>query len=183
MVHFTGKTGAGGFRAIKTDKGGWRYGFVALLKDGTRKYSEMGTANVENGGNPDQSLSFGCPGDCSKLWLVVSGAPQEHWRHPWDDNDANDEQWPYQVQFKNTNLRGKITAAATPLAKNASTQTHPAVSKRTIRLPETADWTITDFAGRRITSGYGESIDLAAFPNGGYILHYFGKRLRLMNFP
>jgi hypothetical protein len=37
---------------------------------------------------------------------VVSGAPTVHWRHAWDDNDANDEQWPYQVKFNNTNVYG-----------------------------------------------------------------------------
>lgn len=39
-------------------------------------------------------------------WLVISGAPTEHWRHAWDDNDANDEQWPYQVKFSGTNRLG-----------------------------------------------------------------------------
>ena len=83
---------------------------MALLKDGTRVYSDMGKAKVTNGVNPaEQSLSFTCPANCSRLWLVVSGAPQEHWRHAWDDNYDNDESWPYQVQFANTNLLGKAT--------------------------------------------------------------------------
>ena len=77
-----------------------------------RKYSDMGTANVVNINNPDTSLTFNCPVNCLKTsWLVVSGAPQEHWRHPWDDNNTNDEHWPYQVQFKNTNLLGKTTGS------------------------------------------------------------------------
>ena len=70
-VLFRGKAGASGFRALKTDKGGWRFGFVALLKDGTRKYSEMGSANVVNRECPDQSLSFDCPANCSRLCLLV----------------------------------------------------------------------------------------------------------------
>ncbi len=182
-VHFTGKTGAGGFRAVKTDKGGWRYGFVALLKDDTRKYSAMGTANVENGKNPDQSLTFSCPGNCSKLWLVVSGSPQEHWRHAWDDNNANDEQWPYQVQFKNTNLLGKITEMGAPLLKEGSVRIHPVISTRHIHLPGNTNWRITDLAGKRIKSGYGNSIDITAFPNGGYILYYSGTCFKIMKCP
>jgi len=105
-VTFKGMTGASGFRNINTSSGGWRFGFVALLEDGTRVYSNMGQANVSNGTNPEQTLSFSCPDKCIKLWLVVSGAPQTHTRHPWDDDASNDEQWPYQVKFQNTNLLG-----------------------------------------------------------------------------
>lgn len=105
-VTFEGMAGADGYRSLNTAFGGWRYGFVALLSDGTRLYSQAASANVEGGKNPVGSLSFDCPANCSKLWLVVSGAPQQHWRHAWDDNDTNDEQWPYKVQFQNTNLFG-----------------------------------------------------------------------------
>lgn len=38
----------------------------------------------------------------------MSGAPTQHWRHAWDDNDMNDEQWPYKVRFSGTNLYGQI---------------------------------------------------------------------------
>ncbi len=108
-VRFRGKAGQSGFRALNTTKGGWRYGFVALLNDGSRVYSSMGTANVVNGITAEQTLSFTCPANCVKLWLVVSGSPQEHWKHAWDDKDDNDEQWPYQVQFDKTNLLGKFS--------------------------------------------------------------------------
>ena len=103
-VIFQGKAGTSGFRSLNIAEGGWRYGFVALLKDGTRVYSSMETLNYFNGANPEGSLSFTVPANCSKLWLVVSGAPQEHWHHAWDDDNTNDEQWPYQVKFANTNL-------------------------------------------------------------------------------
>lgn len=105
-VRFRGKAGETGYRALNVAKGGWRYGFVALLQNGTRVYSSVGTAKVTNSVNPEQSLSFTCPANCTKLWLVVSGSPQEHWKHAWDDDNTNDEQWPYQVQFDNTNLLG-----------------------------------------------------------------------------
>jgi len=105
-VKFQGKAGATNFRNINVDKAGWRFGFVALLENGTRVYSSVGTAKYTNATNPDVSLTFTCPANCAKLWLVVSGSPPQHWRHPWDDNVTNDEQWPYQVQFTNTNLLG-----------------------------------------------------------------------------
>jgi len=111
-VTFQGKAGASGFRSLNSDKAGWRYGFVALLKDGTRVYSEMAAAKYANGANPSGSLNFTVPANCDKLWLIVTGAPQTYWAHVWDDNDANDEQWPYQVQLANTNLLGETNPPA-----------------------------------------------------------------------
>lgn len=108
-VNFKGLAGQAGYTAINTNLGGWRYGFVALLNDGTRVYGSTNTANYSNGTNPNQQVSFTCPANCKNLWLVVSGAPQTHWRHPWDDNNATDEEWPYEVQFTNTNLLGYFT--------------------------------------------------------------------------
>jgi len=112
-VNFKGMAGASGFRSLNIAKGGWRYGFVALLKDGTRVYSAMATAKYAAGANPVGTLGFAVPANCDKLWLVVSGAPQEHWHHAWDDDDSNDESWPYQVQFANTNLLGEKNPTTT----------------------------------------------------------------------
>lgn len=178
-VLFKGKAGANGFRALKTDKGGWRFGFVALLLDGTRKYSDMGVANVMSGQCPDQSLSFDCPSDCSRLWLVVSGAPQEHWKHAWDDDNSNDEQWPYQVRFNNTNLLGEETSV--PLARAVSTPALQVVmSSKTVYFQQRTNWQISDLSGRQIRSGYGNMIDINAFLCGGYILHCSGKSYKII---
>ena len=101
---FQGIAGAAGYRAVKTDKAGWRYGFVALQEDGTRVYGDMFT-------EPTGKASFTVPEQTTKLWFVVLGAPTEHWHHPWDmGNDdvftaanlADDEQWPYRVRFIGT---------------------------------------------------------------------------------
>jgi hypothetical protein len=181
FVQFKGNAGASGFRALKTDKGGWRYGFVALLKDGTRTYSDMGTANYESGKNPDKSLVFSCPDNCSKLWFVVSGAPQEHWRHAWDDNNTNDEHWPYLIQFKNTNLLGQInTGTRTSLLKEVSSNINPHVTAEIIYLSQNSNWQITNLAGKRLISGYGNSIDIHNVSTGGYILNYAGKHFRII---
>ncbi|MDP4276903.1 MAG: T9SS type A sorting domain-containing protein, partial [Bacteroidota bacterium] len=104
-VNFEGEAGMAGFRKNYVSYAGWRYGFVALLKNGTRVYGDIKSASMSDNDGKG-SLSFDCPATCDKLWLVVSGAPSVHWRHAWDDNDANDEQWPYQVSFNNTNLYG-----------------------------------------------------------------------------
>ncbi|MBQ8463861.1 MAG: hypothetical protein IJ544_07090 [Prevotella sp.] len=112
-AEFKGIAGAKGFRAYQVDKAGWRYGFVALLSDNSRVYGEM-HAETES------AVTFTVPDNAIRLWFVVSGAPKEHWRHPWDmttdaaGNDANtpqslanDEQWPYQVRFTGTSWVGR----------------------------------------------------------------------------
>lgn len=106
-AYFQGLAGTSGFRKNYVDNAGWRYGFVALLKDGSRVYgSPQATTMKDNAGK--SSVSFDCPANCDKLWLVVSGAPTSHWRHAWDDNYTADEQWPYQVSFHNTNIYGYV---------------------------------------------------------------------------
>lgn len=107
-VLFEGKAGAAGFRSYNQNYAGWRYGLVGLKDDGTREYSSMRSPTYDgaSASSPIDTLTFLCTEKYSRLWLVVTGAPRGHWRHAWDDDDSNDEQWPYQVKFKNTNLYG-----------------------------------------------------------------------------
>ena len=98
---FAGLAGESGYRAINVQYAGWRYGFVALLTDGTRVYSDMFSAS-------SGTAEFTSPAGCSDLWFVVSGAPTSYWVHPWDESADNDEQWPYKVRFDGTNLYGVI---------------------------------------------------------------------------
>ncbi len=98
---FEGIAGASGYNAINVLSAGWRYGYVALLNDGSRVYSDMYSAN-------SGTASFTCPGNCSNIWFVVSSAPTSYWMHPWDEDATNDEQWPYKVRFEGTNIYGVI---------------------------------------------------------------------------
>ena len=98
---FVGMAGADGYRKKNVDKAGWRYGFVAYLENGSCVYSDIFSEK-------EGEAIFECPNFCRKLYFVVSGAPTQHWRHAWDDNDMNDEQWPYKVRFSGTNLYGQI---------------------------------------------------------------------------
>ncbi|HNY32553.1 MAG TPA: DUF6055 domain-containing protein [Fibrobacteria bacterium] len=170
-VKFKGKAGAGGYRSLNVAKGGWRYGFVALMKDGTRVYSEMATARYADGANPEGSLAFAVPANCSKLWLVVSGAPQEHWHHAWDDNDDNDEQWPYAVQLGNTNLLGQPNPPVSSVAEASGPSRAFEVRGELLRLaPDVEELQIRSMDGHQVrafgSTAVDRSIPLVALPRG-----------------
>ena len=101
-AQFRGEAGKAGFRSLNAELAGWRYGFVALTKNKKRVYSEIGR-------DSEGSLEFQVPADATNLWFVTLGAPTKHFHHAWDDNDANDEQWPYAVRFEGTDMQGHIT--------------------------------------------------------------------------
>ena len=89
---FKGLSKVSGYRSIHPERAGWRYGFVTYAADGTRTYSPIGR-------DADGEVSFTIPEGCTHLWFVVMGAPTKWWTHSWNDNDADDEQWPYAVRF------------------------------------------------------------------------------------
>ena len=81
---------------------GWRYGFVALKKDGTRVYGDMFSAK-------EGVASFTVPTDAELLYFVVLGAPTEYRQNEWDDDMKDDDQWPYMVKFSETDLLGNFS--------------------------------------------------------------------------
>lgn len=89
------------YNAGSPGSGGWRYGFVALKKDGTRVYGDMNR-------NEKETIGFTVPANTEKLFFVVLGAPKQYKPHPWDENELNDEQWPYKVRFEGTDLLGSF---------------------------------------------------------------------------
>jgi hypothetical protein len=99
VLDFKGIAGAKGYSDVKTDKAGWRYGFVASLKDGKRVYGSLC-------GDSEGTASFTVPTDTEYLWLVVMGAPTEHWPvvMQWGDKKDKkpDEQWPYEIKLTGT---------------------------------------------------------------------------------
>ena len=95
-VDFCGEAGKEGYTAIHTDKAGWRYGFVAVTAEGKSIYGEMGD-------NSGKSIIFTAPTDqtLTYLWLVVMGAPTEHWMNPTPGE--KDAQWPYHIRVTGSN--------------------------------------------------------------------------------
>ena len=111
-AEFVGEAGKEGYTSYNVDKAGWKYGFVALLNDGTRIYTPINTATYDN---PEGVASFQCPGNVKNLWFVVSGAPTSYWTRDlinWGESTA--EQWPYRVKFYQTNVLGKTNNTGVP---------------------------------------------------------------------
>ncbi|MFC1601399.1 DUF6055 domain-containing protein [Candidatus Sumerlaeota bacterium] len=115
QLQFKGLAGAEGYSAVKTDKAGWRYGFLAHLKNNKRVYGEMCK-------DADGTITFKVPRRTEYLWLVVSGAPTEHWpvarrRRRRQSADATpaappaEEQWPYQIKLTGTKIDDSFTTS------------------------------------------------------------------------
>jgi hypothetical protein len=105
-LSFKGIAGSEGFNKVKTDKAGWRYGFVAYKKDGSRTYSDV--YKEANG-----SVKFKVPKNTEYLWLVVMGAPNEHWpvsvgRSTTETANNLEEEWPYEIKLSGTGLDNSV---------------------------------------------------------------------------
>jgi hypothetical protein len=96
-LEFEGLAGAEGFEGAQPEKAGWRYGFVASLDDGSRAYSETFA-------DAPGTAEFTVPANARFLWLVVMGAPTEHWvregrRRRESNDESNEEQWHYRFRI------------------------------------------------------------------------------------
>jgi hypothetical protein len=117
-ARFKGVAGSAGYNKTDYVNSGWKFGFVALLKDGQRVYSTVNTATFRA---PSDTVTFDVPSNTSRLWMVVLAAPSRYYRqHLWDENMSNDEQWPYQVSFDNTNLLGFVDFTPDETMHNAT---------------------------------------------------------------
>ncbi len=103
-VRFEGLPNATGFNKVSdASVAGWNVGFVSLMKDGSRVYSE--STRVRD--NAD--ISYSVPSGAAKLWLVVAATPETYLQHLWDEDNTNDEQWPFRVKFTGTDLFGNLS--------------------------------------------------------------------------
>ena len=147
---------------------------MALLNDGTRIYSKTGAASYNS---PNDTLQFESPAGCKQLWLVVTGAPSMHWRHAWDDNDSNDEQWPYQVKFSGTNRLGYQNIPNSVSSENENNiQIYTFDNKLIIdKIPLNAEIRIFNIAGACILNEKsGDTSFSTQIPSGIYIVNING---------
>lgn len=94
-LDFKGIAGAEGYTAVKVERAGWRYGFLAVKADGSRDYGKVYSDSIGK-------AAFKVPKDTKFLWLVVSGAPSEHWVK--GRGESKEEQWPYQIKLTGTSI-------------------------------------------------------------------------------
>lgn len=111
-LDFKGIAGSEGFRSERVDKAGWRYGFVVVNKAGKCLYGDM--YRGKNGEN--DTVRFEIPKDTQFLWLVVTGAPTEHWDFvkPWStpkEELEKEAQWPYQIRLEGTSIHSSVLKA------------------------------------------------------------------------
>lgn len=91
-VEFRGEAGKEGYNAVNSSKAGWRYGFVAVTQEGKSIYGET-ESDAE--GRISYTVPEGTP--LAYLWLVVMGAPTEHWMNP--EPEGKDAKWPYRIKI------------------------------------------------------------------------------------
>lgn len=91
-VAFCGLPGAGGYRTVRPECAGWRYGLVGVKADGTSVYGAM---ERKAQGRATLAVPDGLP--LAHLYLVVMGAPAEHWMIAEGDDTLNG-QWPYRIR-------------------------------------------------------------------------------------
>ena len=96
-VDFKGIAGAEGYTAVNIDKAGWHYGFMAYKNNGERVYSDVYI-------DAEGIAKFTVPENTANLWLVVMGAPKEHWIHLWVEDKNSYEQWPYEIKITGTTI-------------------------------------------------------------------------------
>lgn len=92
-IDFRGEAGQKGYITTNRKHAGWRYGFIAIDKDGNAHYGAMHSASKG-------FLTFRNDGDTSKLWFVVMGAPTEHMRNIDGPENPGDPQYPYSIKIK-----------------------------------------------------------------------------------
>lgn len=161
-AELTGLPTEKGYTLYKTNNYGWKFGFVALKKDGTRIYGDVATTTS---GDPTDVVSFEYPGNCSYLWLVVSGAPTAYWSRNWNGVASEKEQMPYKVKFYQTNVYGNANNNSYPvgideIAVDADPEIRP------------ADNNVYTLTGQIVRQG---STSLDGLPEGIYVVN--GKKV------
>jgi hypothetical protein len=94
---------------------GFRLGYVALMKDGTRKYFSEDKVYCTGSGEKSDDVSFTVPEGVDQMWLIVSPALTKYYRHKWDDNfTVGDDMWPYKFSLEGTDIGNHATLYVPP---------------------------------------------------------------------
>lgn len=100
------------YNAQSNTSSAYRAGFVSV-KNGKASYGTMAKGK-------NAKASYTVPAGTDKLYLVVVATPAVYDRHPWNDVESDDEQWPYTVAFGNTSLQGYFEVDHSAQPKNVT---------------------------------------------------------------
>ncbi len=176
------------YNAVSRSARGFRLGYVALMKDGSRQYFSEDSVYCQGQAIKTEDVAFTVPEGVSRLWLVVSPALKTYIIHRWDDSLADDDMWPYRFSLEGTDIGGSATvyAGATldgrevsnvtltydvtfPLSSDAYTGTNVGVSGRAAATLGTAlQLQPTDIAAKMQTYS-------SSGPSAGRIMFYACK--------
>lgn len=90
--------------ATYASRRGFRVGFVAYLRNGTRQYFGGDQVICTGTGEVTSTVSCTVPTNTTKLYMIVVPALTSYIQHKWDENISNDDMWPYRFKINNTTL-------------------------------------------------------------------------------
>ena len=93
---------------------GFRLGYVALKKDGTRQYFNADSIYCTGTTEVTENVTMTVPEGTDRLWLIVVPAPKRYVQHKWTDKADNAEMWPYRFQLEGTDLASRATVYVSP---------------------------------------------------------------------
>lgn len=129
----------------KDNQKGFRLGFVALLKDGTRQYLHADSVYCRGTGEQTADVTATLPANVSKLWMIVTPAPTAYNAHKWDDNPlTGDYIWPYSISFDGTDIlttTGKATIYKSTHIEEAAV--HDITFDYKVQLPTSSNYATT----------------------------------------
>ena len=92
----------------------FRLGYVALMKDGSRRYFNEDSLYCQGTSEVTEDVSMTVPEGTSRLWLIVSPAPKKYVQHKWTEQAENAEHWPYRFSLEGTSLGSRAVVYVSP---------------------------------------------------------------------
>ena len=93
---------------------GFRLGYVALMKDGTRQYIHADSVYCTGTADATADVAMTVPANVDRLWLIVVPAPKRYVQHKWTDKADNAEQWPYRFELMGTDIAQQAVVYVAP---------------------------------------------------------------------
>ena len=93
---------------------GFRIGYVFLKSDGTREYCNDDIVHCTGTAEVTEEIVAEVPSGTERMFLVIAPALTSYIQHKWDENIANDDQWPYRFELEGTTATSVIPYVKEP---------------------------------------------------------------------